>query len=131
MLSISEAILKISEIHDRGIREGIGRVEVGPDDAQQIVGRGLQALGLPEFFGSRLSLFQSGPVYVYAGMVQRGIKPCPICGAMTGMGSIVVVHQDGRAVSFDPALYHYADAGHPITADDVDVETLVAIVSEA
>jgi hypothetical protein len=61
--------------------------------------------------------------------IQRGVKPCPVCGQNTGMGRIVVQHSDGRSVAFDPALYHYVDAGHVISG--VDGDTLVAIMCDA
>jgi hypothetical protein len=46
------------------------------------------------------------------------------------MGQITVRHKDGRTVSFNPRLFHYARANHPITKEDVDGETLIAILSE-
>jgi hypothetical protein len=48
-----------------------------------------------------------------------------------GMGSITVRHDDGRAVRFNLRLLHYAEAGHPITARDVNGKLLVVIMSEA
>lgn len=74
---------------------------------------------------------RSGQVSVDVGGIQRGIKPCPHCGAMTSMGLIIVRHDDGRVLGFDPALYHYAQAGHPITRDDVDGDALLSIMADA
>ena len=65
-------------------------------------------------------LLREGRVTVYVGALELGLKPCPYCNAATNMGEIIVTHDDGRRVSFDPALYHYARAGHPIS------ETLAA-----
>jgi len=48
-----------------------------------------------------------------------------------GMGSITVCHDDGRTVRFNPRLFHYAEAGHPITNRDVNCKLLVAIMSDA
>ena len=36
-----------------------------------------------------------------------------------------------RSLSFDPILYHYTQAGHPITAEDVDTGLLLAIMADA
>jgi hypothetical protein len=74
---------------------------------------------------------RSGQVSIDVGGIQRGIKPCPHCGAMTNMGLIIVRHDDGRGLGFDPALYHYAQAGHPITQDDVDGDVLLSIMADA
>ena len=62
---------------------------------------------------------------------QRGIIPCPICGKWTGMGMITVRHVDGRSVAFNPALYHYVDAGHVISDSDFDGDLLIAIMGDA
>ena len=62
--------------------------------------------------------------------VQRGVVPCPYCGEAVGMGVISVRHADGRAVSFNPRVFHYADVNHPITPADLDMETLVAMMAE-
>ena len=76
------------------------------------------------------SYYRSGPTTVDASRLQRGIISCPHCGAVTGMGTISVRHDDGRTVDFHPQLFHYAQAGHPITAEDVDRDALVAIMSD-
>jgi hypothetical protein len=73
----------------------------------------------------------TGKVTLYFGGIERGFQPCPHCGATAGMGFIGVSHDDGRSLSFDPILYHYAQAGHPITADDVDAGLLLAIMADA
>ena len=73
----------------------------------------------------------TGKVILYFGGIERGLQPCPHCGAAAGMGFIGVSHEDGRSLSFDPILYHNAQAGHPITADDVDAEMLLAIMADA
>ena len=61
--------------------------------------------------------------------IERGILPCPVCGQWTGMGMITVRHIDGRSVVFSPALYHYVDAGHPLS--DIDGDLLIAIMRDA
>jgi hypothetical protein len=80
--------------------------------------------------GGRLG-HRFGEVFIETGMVQRGVQPCPHCGALVGMGQITVWHDDGRKVKFNPRLFHYVDAGHKITARDVDGKTLVAIMADA
>ena len=72
-----------------------------------------------------------GKVFINDGMVQRGLEPCPHCGGAIGMGLIVVRHDDGRMVGFNPRLGHYVQEGHPITCEDVDGETLIAILADA
>jgi hypothetical protein len=74
---------------------------------------------------------RSGRVFVETGSIQRGLMPCPHCGAPAGMGTVRVRHDDGRSVSFNPRLFHYAAAGHPISARDVDGKKLAAIVADA
>lgn len=74
---------------------------------------------------------RSGKVTIYTGGVELGVRPCPHCGGLTGMGTIVVEHEDGHRVSISPALYHYAAAGHPITDADVNGEKLMAILADA
>ncbi len=74
---------------------------------------------------------RSGMVCIDVGGIERGLQPCPHCGATTGMGLIVVRHDDGRGIGFDPALYHYAQVGHPITQADVDGDALLSIMADA
>ncbi|GEM_PF-2886178 len=75
--------------------------------------------------------YRSGRVFIDTSGLQRGVVPCPRCGALMGMGSITVCHDDGRTVRFNPRLFHYAEAGHPITNRDVNCKLLVAIMSDA
>jgi hypothetical protein len=110
MMTVQEAVHKVEEIHRRGMEE------------QERSSRP----SIAEMFTHR-----SGRVAVYTGGVQRGIKACLHCSGMTGMGEIVVRHEDGREVAFGVELYHYAQAGHPITPEDVDGETLLAILADA
>ena len=109
-MTVQEAIRKVEESHRRGI-----------EDRNRPRG-----LTIEEMLTHR-----SGKVAVYAGGVQRGIKPCQYCSGMTGMGEIVVRHEDGREVTFGVELYHHAEVGHPITPEDVDGETLLAILADA
>lgn len=130
-MNIYEAINKIEAIHNAGIRDRIGYV--GEDDlaAQQVIQRAFEELGLPERLHRYGGIVHSGKLYLYTGTVQRGLLPCPHCGVTIGMGYVVVVHEDGRAVELNVALYHYPSAGHPITCEDVDIETLIEIVEDA
>jgi hypothetical protein len=80
--------------------------------------------------GSFTILYRLGPVTVDAGGIQRGVISCSHCGETTGMGTIIVSHDDGRTVHFHPQLFHYAQAGHPITDEDVDRNVLVAIMAD-
>jgi len=75
--------------------------------------------------------YRIGKVFIDTGGLQRGVTSCPHCGALMGMGRIVVRHDDGRNVSFNPRLFHYVEAGHPITSRDVNGKLLVAIMSDA
>ncbi len=75
--------------------------------------------------------YRIGKVFVDTRGLQRGVVPCPRCGALMGMGSIKVYHDDGRMVYFSPRLFHYVEAGHPITSRDVNGNLLVAIMSES
>lgn len=61
--------------------------------------------------------------------VERGLVPCLHCGALAGMGTIAIRHDDGRTVRFSPQLFHYAEAGHPIADEDVDRDMVVALMS--
>ena len=72
-----------------------------------------------------------GKVFINDGTVQRGLAPCPHCGRAVGMGLITVMHADGRMVGFKPRLHHYVQEGHPITNEDIDGETLIAILADA
>ena len=74
---------------------------------------------------------RSGKVFIETGTIQRGVLPCPHCGALAGMGSVKVRHDDGRSVTFNPRLFHYVEAGHKITARDVDGKKLAAIMADA
>ena len=77
------------------------------------------------------------PVVSPSGMVTmitnycRGILPCPFCDSWTGMGDVSVHHKDGRSVGFGIPLFHFAEAGHPITTEDIDGEMLVSIMQDA
>ena len=73
---------------------------------------------------------RSGKLFVETGRIQRGVLPCPHCGAPVGMGTVRVRHDDGRSVSFSPRLFHYVSAGHPISPRDVDGKKLAAIVAD-
>ncbi len=64
-------------------------------------------------------------------LITRGVLPCPICGKWTGMGTISIQHRDGRIVRLNPGLYHYVDARHPISKNEVEAEQLIAIIDEA
>lgn len=75
--------------------------------------------------------YRLGKVFVDTSGVQRGVLPCPLCGALMGMGSITLRHDDGRTVHFSPRLFHYVEAGHPVTSRDVNGKLLVAIMEEA
>ena len=64
-------------------------------------------------------------------LLQRGVEHCPHCTGFVNMGMIVVKHDDGRMVGFEPRLGHYVQVGHPITSEDIDGETLIAILADA
>jgi len=74
-------------------------------------------------------IYRSGKVTLDARCLERGIISCPYCGAMMGMGMLTLRHEDGRAVRFQPGLFHYVQAGHPI--EGVNVALLVAIMEDA
>jgi hypothetical protein len=76
------------------------------------------------------AVYRVGKVTVDRTGVLRGVVPCPHCGEFVGMGVILIRHTDGRTVSFNPRVFHYADVSHPITPADLDVETLVAMMAE-
>ena len=143
MENVQQAILKISELHNQWhaeerarAEEQIARIrqiddELRADKAYRALDRAsrrpirqkrLKEAGLlSDQQGTRANYScHTGKVTLYFGGIERGLQPCPHCGAAAGMGFIGVSHEDGRSLSFDPILYHYAQAGHPITADDVD-----------
>jgi hypothetical protein len=154
MENVRQAILKISEIHSKWNAEeraktekhlaGIRQIddELRADEAYHALDRAgrravrqerLREAGLlpAQQDSSEAYSCRSGAVTFYFGGIERGLQPCPHCGAPAGMGFIGVTHDDGRGLSFDPILYHYAQAGHPITAEDVDVGLLLAIMADA
>lgn len=47
------------------------------------------------------------------------------------VGTIEVKHRDGRSMSFDVLLVHYAETGHPIADQEIDGDTLVALMGDA
>ena len=65
------------------------------------------------------------------GIIYRHLEVCPVCGKQRLAGTVEVKHQDGRSVSFDVLLVHYAEAGHPIAIRDIDGDTLVVLVADA
>ena len=71
-----------------------------------------------------------GCVVIDTGGIQMGLTSCPVCGATTGMGHITLSHDDGRRVSIDLPLFHYAEAGHPITPEQLDRELLFSIIAD-
>ena len=71
-----------------------------------------------------------GKLTIDHGRIQMGLQGCPFCDAVTGMGLISVTHDDGRSVSFDPALFHFARAGHPITEEDLDVDLFLSMIAD-
>lgn len=154
MENVQQAILRISELHSKWhseerarAKENIARIreiddELRADETYQALERAerreirqarLKEAGLyPDGEALEESFnYRSGKVSLYFGGIERGLQPCPHCGQTAGMGYIQVTHEDGRGVRFDPLLYHYAQAGHPITREDVDGETLVAIMADA
>jgi hypothetical protein len=154
MENVQQAILKISELHSKWhaeerakSEEQIARIrqiddELRADKAYRALERAerrairqerLKEAGLlPDQQDTRAKYScHTGKVTLYFGGIERGFQPCPHCGATAGMGFIGVSHEDGRSLSFDPILYHYAQAGHPITADDVDAGLLLAIMADA
>jgi hypothetical protein len=74
---------------------------------------------------------RTGKVFIETGAVQRGVVSCPQCGALVGMGTVTVRHDDGRSVSFNPRLFHYVAAGHKLSARDVNAAKLTAIMGDA
>ena len=72
-----------------------------------------------------------GKVFIDESKIQRGIVPCPHCGQAVVMGLITVLHDDGRMVGFEPKVDHYVQVNHPITRDDIDGETLIAMLNDA
>ena len=74
---------------------------------------------------------RSGKVFIETGTIQRGVLPCPHCGAPAGMGTVTVRHDDGRSVSFSPRVFHYVEAGHKITGRDVNGAKLADIMADA
>lgn len=74
---------------------------------------------------------RSGSVTVDMGGLERGFDACPLCGAVTNMGLILVQHDDGRKVGFHPRLFHYVDVGHPVPGSELDGDTLLAILEDA
>jgi hypothetical protein len=154
MENVQQAILKISEIHSQWNAEeraktekhlaGIRQIddELRADEAYRALERAerrairqerLREAGLlPDQQDMRAKYScRTGAVTLYFGGIERGFQPCPHCGATAGMGFIGVSHDDGRSLSFDPLLYHYAQAGHAITAEDVDAGLLLAIMADA
>jgi hypothetical protein len=154
MENVQQAILKISELHSKWNAEERARTEkhlagmrqidneLRADKAYRALERAerrairqerLKEAGLlPDQQDTRAKYScRTGKVTLYFGGIERGFQPCPHCGATAGMGFIGVSHDDGRSLSFDPILYHYAQAGHPITADDVDAGLLLAIMADA
>jgi hypothetical protein len=154
MENVQQAILKISEIHSQWSAEERARTEqqmagmrqiddeLRADEAYRVLERAerrairqarLREAGLlPDQADSATAYScRSGAVTLYFGGIERGLQPCPHCGGMAGMGFIGVTHDDGRGLSFDPILYHYAQAGHPITDSDVDAGLLLSIMADA
>jgi len=76
-------------------------------------------------------LFRYRRLLIDRGGIQRGVESCPICGNYHGMGWITVTHDDGRHITIQLPLYHYAKAGHPISDTDIDAELLFAIIADA
>lgn len=74
-------------------------------------------------------IYRLGKITLDARYLERGIIPCPYCGKMMGMGMLTLCHEDGRAVRFQPGLFHYVEAGHSI--EGVNVALLVAIMADA
>jgi hypothetical protein len=154
MKNVQQAILKISDLHSQWnaeerakAEEHIARIrqiddELRADEAYRALARAerrpirqarLKEAGLlpdQQDTGAKYSC-HTGAVTLYFGGIERGLQPCPHCGGMAGMGFIGVSHDDGRSLSFDPILYHYAQAGHPIADEDVDGGLLLAIMADA
>lgn len=72
----------------------------------------------------------SGRVMVDGSGIYRCIKPCRLCEGTTLWGTITVRHEDGRTVSFNPRLFHYVEAGHPVTNKDINGDLLIAIIAD-
>jgi hypothetical protein len=153
MENVQQAILKINELHSQWSAEERARTEeqltrmrqiddeLRADEAYRALDRAerrviwqarLEEAGLlPGQADSSMAYScRTGKVTLYFGGIERGLQPCPHCGAAAGMGFIGVTHDDGRGLSFDPILYHYAQAGHPIAAEDVDAGLLLAIMAD-
>ena len=85
---------------------------------------------LPYVKEEGVSGYRFGRVFIRY-VLGRGLEPCPHCGGLVNMGVIVVKRDDGRGVGFEPRLGHYIEVGHPISSDDIDGETLIAILTDA
>lgn len=71
-----------------------------------------------------------GYVIIDRGGMMLGLTSCPVCGATTGMGVITVSHDDGRGVGIEVPFYHYVEAGHPISKEQLDTDLLFAIIAD-
>jgi hypothetical protein len=152
--NIQQIILRISELHGKWLAEEKARAEENIARILQIDGelradgayKGLDRARRQAIRQERLKeaglltdsenlsgsfKYHTGGVTLYFGGIARSLLPCPHCGLMTNTGYVGVAHEDGRSLRFDPALYHYAQAGHPITVEDVDAEMLLAIMADA
>ena len=73
---------------------------------------------------------RTGRIMVHVGGLKEGTQYCIHCGEPLGKGRITVMHEDQRMVTFDPAMFHYVEAGHPFTMQQLDSQRLLAILGD-
>jgi hypothetical protein len=129
MMTIEEAVLKASQIYVAGWQALQRQFQKHPEAAHAALEDADRELRVRAHV-EELSTHRSGNVTVRR-VLARAIGACPYCDAVQNAGHFLVRHQDGQEVRFDVMLVHYAQAGHLISSEDVNIDTLISVMENA
>ena len=129
MMTIEEAVLKASQIYVTGWQAQRRQFRKHPEAARAALEAADRELRVRAHIED-LSTHRSRKVTVRR-VQDRAVGACPYCDAVHNAGHFLVRHQDGREVRFDVVLVHYAQAGHLISSEDVNIDTLISVMNDA
>ncbi len=128
-MTIEEAVIKANKIYVSGWRRLQRQFAARPEAAYRALRDADRELRLREYM-EQLSSHRSGKITVTRHL-DRAVGSCPYCGAENNAGHFLVRHEDGRELRFDVGLVHYAQAGHLISVEDIDIDTMISIMEDA
>ena len=127
-MDVYDAIRKVQQIHETYLAEQQAKNArlISIEDPQERKQLAKEMSAADDNYTVR-----RGSVSVSFGAIQRGLDVCPLCGATTGMGVIIITHDELGEVDMPVQMYHYAEVKHPIGSELFHSELLAMIMADA